>query len=73
MMGWRELLAKTPEANNSWTCRWFLLIVYVCVWMILLGATVIPGTIGVIAMTSAATTLLIVTLLRDGSEGACDT
>jgi hypothetical protein len=70
-MDWREILRKTPEVTTGWDCRWYWLVVYICVWLIALGLTVIPGTAGVVAVSVAATTLFITTANRQNNE-SCD-
>jgi hypothetical protein len=67
----KELLRKSPPVDTSWTCRWYLLIMYLSVWLVGLGLTVIPGTAGVVAISVGATTMTLLTMLREGN-GGCD-
>lgn len=43
------MLERLPESTGAWTCRWFLLIFYVSVWLVALGLTVVPGAAGIVA------------------------
>ncbi len=56
-MSVESIMRKLPRSTGAWTCRWFLLLAYLSVWLIGLGATVIPGTAGLVAMAVGAFSL----------------
>jgi len=49
-MTWQEVLRKLPEANNTWSCKWFWTILWLSVCLIIAGLTIIPAFFGTIAV-----------------------
>ncbi len=59
-----DFMRQLPESTNAWNCRWFLVIVYVSLWLVGLGLTVLPGVIGSAAVVLGLLSLLVALVTR---------
>lgn len=67
-----NVLRRLPEATNSWRCKWFWLICYLCIVLVAMGATVIPGIAGIVAIAFGLLVLIAIVAMREGSD-SCPT